>query len=234
MYHTSGRSKILFVVASISALVLLLFSLIGLLEESTGNTHIHRFHVTDHLRHAYSACQGTLYPDLCIAVVSVVPDFTSKPLLELISTILNRTMYEVTLCSANCANIEKRLRRNNTERAAINDCLELFNHTLAELTVASADLSRVSGNHHELRTFLSAAMTNQYTCLDGLDGSIGNTKNIIEKVYTTYLITSATLLQCSTKSPVSPNRNPRLSPSPEKRLPAVVIGERSETSIGSK
>ncbi|KAL4369525.1 hypothetical protein GQ457_05G001990 [Hibiscus cannabinus] len=179
MYHTSGRSKILFVVASISALVLLLLSLVGLLEKSTENTHIHRFHVADRLRNSYSACEDTLYPDLCISVVSVVPDFASKPLAELISKILNRTMYEVTLCSANCAKIEKRLKRNNTERAAINDCLELFNHTLAELTVASADLS--SGNHHELRTFLSAAMTNQYTCLDGLDGSIGNTKNIIEK-----------------------------------------------------
>ncbi|GMI98851.1 hypothetical protein like AT4G02320 [Hibiscus trionum] len=183
MYHISGRSKILFVVASISALVLLLLSLVALLEKSPGNPQIHHLHVNDHLRNVYSACDGTLYPDLCIAVISVVPNFASRPLPELISTILNRTMYEVTICSANCANIEKRLKRNNTlEYAAINDCLELLNHTLTELTVARADLSSgKSGNHLKLRTFLSAAMTNQYTCLDGLDASKGNTKNIIEK-----------------------------------------------------
>ncbi|GMJ14393.1 hypothetical protein HRI_005108500 [Hibiscus trionum] len=173
MYPISGRSKILFVVASISALVLLLLSLVALLGKSPGNTHIHHLHVNDHLRNAYSACDGTLNPNLCIAVISVVSNFASKPLLELISTILDRTMYEVTLCSANCANIEKRLKHNNTlEYAAINDCLELFNHTLTELTVAHADLSLGKlGNHHELRMFLSAAMTNQYTCLDGLDAN---------------------------------------------------------------
>lgn len=59
------------------------------------------------------------------------------------------------------------------------DCLELFDNTLAELKVALADLAperlAVPSNHHELRTFLSAAMTNQYTCLDGFgDHSKGN------------------------------------------------------------
>ncbi|KAE8700945.1 hypothetical protein F3Y22_tig00110549pilonHSYRG00006 [Hibiscus syriacus] len=190
MYHTSGRSNILLVLASTSALVLLLVLAlvpsVAVARKSPGNAPIRSLHVHDHLRDASSACEGTLYPDLCVAVVSDISDFASKSLEELISTILNRAMYEVTLSSAKCANIEKRLKRNDTlERDAFDDCIELFNLTLAELTVARACLtpgrSRVSGNRHKLGTFLSAAMTNQYTCLDGLDGSKGNAIHTIEK-----------------------------------------------------
>ncbi|OMO81987.1 Pectinesterase, catalytic [Corchorus olitorius] len=95
-------------------------------------------------------------------------------------------MYEVRLSLANCTNIERRLKSSNTlEEMAINDCLELFSFTLAELKVAMADLSpkklAVSKNYHNLQTLLSAAMTNQYTCLDGFARSKGNVRKIIKK-----------------------------------------------------
>ena len=186
MYNPSGRSKTLLVLLLlISALVLVLLSSVALLKKSPKTTQIQHFHVHNHLQIAHSACEGTLYPELCVSTISVLPDLVSKSLPELISAILNQTMYEVRLSSVNCTNIENRLKSYNTlEETAINDCLELFDNTLAELKVVLADLApkklAVLKNYHDLQTFLSAAMTNQYTCLDGLAQSKGNVRNIIK------------------------------------------------------
>ncbi|WRX11378.1 Pectinesterase [Theobroma cacao] len=186
MYIPCGRSKPLHVLLFVSTLVFVLLLSVAILKKSPKTAKIQHFHVHNHLQIAHSACQGTLYPDLCVSTISVLPDLASKSLPELISAILNQTMYEVRLASANCTNIERRFKSYNTlEERAINDCLELFDNTLAELKVALADLTpkklAVSNNYHDLQTLLSAAMTNQYTCLDGFSHSKGNIKNIIKK-----------------------------------------------------
>ncbi|TYI00359.1 hypothetical protein ES332_A11G129000v1 [Gossypium tomentosum] len=186
MYHPSARSKTLLVLLPISALVLVLLSSVALLTNSPKATQLQHLHVHNHLQIAHSACEGTLYPDLCVSTISVLPDLASKTLPELIQATLNQTMYEVRLSSANCTGIEKRIKSySKREEAAINDCLELFDDTLEELKVALADLVpkklAVSRNYHDLQTFLSAAMTNQYTCLDGFARSKGNVRNIIKK-----------------------------------------------------
>ncbi|TYH96026.1 hypothetical protein ES332_A12G149700v1 [Gossypium tomentosum] len=183
MYDPSGRSnKIILVLL----LVLVLISLIVPLEKSPETSETHHFHVNNNLQIAYTACEGTLYPDLCVATVSILPNLASRSLPDLISAILNQTMDEVRLSCANCTEIEKGLKSNTTlEWAAINDCIELFKHTLAELRVALAELNpkrvRFSRNYHKIKTFLSAAMTNQYTCLDGFHGSKGKTKYVIKE-----------------------------------------------------
>ncbi|TYI55233.1 hypothetical protein E1A91_D11G127500v1 [Gossypium mustelinum] len=186
MYHPSARSKTLLVLLPISALVLVLLSFVALPTNSPRATQLQHLHVHNHLQIAHSACEGTLYPDLCVSTISVLPDLASKSLPELIQATLNQTMYEVRLSSANCTGIEKRIKSySKREEAAINDCLELFDDTLEELKVALADLApkklAVSRNYHDLQTFLSAAMTNQYTCLDGFARSKGNVRNIIKK-----------------------------------------------------
>ncbi|XP_039048285.1 probable pectinesterase/pectinesterase inhibitor 40 [Hibiscus syriacus] len=96
-------------------------------------------------------------------------------------------MYEVRLYSANITNIGKKLRSYNTlEETAIKDCLELFDYTAAELKLVLSDLAPKrlpvsKNNKHDLQTFLSAAMTNQYTCLDGFARSDGHVRSIIKK-----------------------------------------------------
>lgn len=183
MYDLSGRSNQIILVL---LLVLVLVSLIVPLKKSPETSKTHHFNVDNNLQIAYTACEGTLYPDLCVATVSIRPNFASKALPDLISAILNQTMDQVRLACVKCTEIEKGLKSNTTlEWAAINDCIELFNHALAELKVALAELNpkrvRFSRNYHKIKTFLSAAMTNQYTCLDGFHGSKGKTKYLIKE-----------------------------------------------------
>ncbi|KAE8681630.1 Pectinesterase 2 [Hibiscus syriacus] len=178
MYNPSARYTTLLLLLPISALALVFIS-------SANATQIQHFHVHNHLQIAHSACEGTLYPDLCVSTISSLPDLTSKSLPELIQATLNQTIYEVRLSSSNCSTIEKKLKFYNAlAEAAIKDCLELFDDTLEELRVALVDLSpkklAVSKNYHDLQTLLSAAITNQYTCLDGFSRSRGNARDIIK------------------------------------------------------
>ncbi|KAK8499476.1 hypothetical protein V6N13_061006 [Hibiscus sabdariffa] len=185
MNKPSVRFKTLLVVFPISALIFALLSSVTILKKSPKTTRIQNFHVQNHnhLRAASSACEGTLYPQLCVSTIAVLPDLPSKSLPELISTILHQTMYEVRLSSANITHIGKNLKSYDTlEETAINDCLELFDYTIAQLKLVLSDLALpVSENKHDLQTFLSAAMTNQYTCLDGFSRSNGNVRSVIKK-----------------------------------------------------
>ncbi|KAL4384941.1 hypothetical protein GQ457_15G021500 [Hibiscus cannabinus] len=187
MNNPSVRFKTWLLLFPISALVLVLLSSVGVLKKSPEPTQMQHFHVHNHLQvqAASSACEGTLYPQLCVSTLSVLPDLPSKSLPDLISAILHQTMYEVRLSSANITNIGKNLISYNTlEETAINDCLELFDNTIAELKLVLSDLAPrrlpISENKHDLQTFLSAAMTNQYTCLDGFGRSNANVRSIIK------------------------------------------------------
>ncbi|KAK9040825.1 hypothetical protein V6N11_015963 [Hibiscus sabdariffa] len=182
MYNSSARFLL-----PISALVLVFLSSVGALPTKIPKaTQVQRFHAHNHLQIAHSACEGTLYPDLCVSTISTLPDLASKSVPELIQATRNRTMYEVRLSSSNCTTIVEGLKSITAlEKAAIKDCLELFDDTLEELRVALSDLApkklAVSKNYHDLQTFLSAAMTNQYTCLDGFSRTKGNIRNYIKK-----------------------------------------------------
>ncbi|KAE8672228.1 Pectinesterase 2 [Hibiscus syriacus] len=186
MNNPSVRFKTLLVLVPISALVLALLLSVIILKTIPKTTQIRHFHVQNHLQAAYSACEGTLYPELCVSTIAVVPDLPSKSLPELITAILHQTMYEVRLSSANITNIGKNLKSYNAlEETAINDCLELFDYTVAELKLVLFDLAPkrlpvFKTNKHDLQTFLSAAMTNQYTCFDGFARSDGHVRSIIK------------------------------------------------------
>jgi len=160
--------------------LLLLFSVtqFSISTRALQENHLH-FHV------ANSTCEGTLYPDLCVSTLTSFPDLTSKTIPQMICSVVNHTIYEVTLSSSNCSGLRKKLPRlNNLERRALDDCLTLFDETVEELKTTVADLSQTtigSKRHHDSQTFLSGAMTNLYTCLDGFAYSKGHVREKIEE-----------------------------------------------------
>ncbi|KAJ6790892.1 putative pectinesterase [Iris pallida] len=119
------------------------------------------------------SCDGTLYPDLCVSTLAAVPGLAAKSLPSIISSTLNRTQSSVHSSRATV----RRLRRASRgldplQRLALADCLDLLDLTVAALGRAARDLARVNASSggasvDDLKTVLSAAMTNQYTCLDG-------------------------------------------------------------------
>lgn len=127
-----------------------------------------------------STCEATLYPELCISSIATT----------LSSSSIKISVKDVIIASLNqtIANIQQNYRAiqkissnpnsipTNHEKLALQDCLQVMNDSLAELHKSSLELMdgqdqfknySVFRRKEDARTLISAAMTNQETCLDG-------------------------------------------------------------------
>jgi pectinesterase len=121
---------------------------------------------------AAAHCDGTLYPDLCLSTLATIPNLHKKPLRVVIGATCNRTETEVTDMSANCSSYLQESSLPARDRLAVSDCIELLDDTMDDLRATTSDLEqRLSTSSrpmmHEVMTVLSAAITNQQTCLEG-------------------------------------------------------------------
>ncbi|KAG1338724.1 putative Pectinesterase 3 [Cocos nucifera] len=167
----TSRAKLLFTILSIFSLFLLLLVIPIERKPSANGRRRHQLHVRSHLQQvAARHCDGTLYSDICVSTLADIPNLTSKPLPDVIAAVVNRTATYVRSSATNCSSY---LRRHGymdfRQRLALNDCLELLDQTLDDLRTAAADLTCGNNSVHvsDIQTVLSAAITNQYTCLDG-------------------------------------------------------------------
>nr|GMC53890.1 pectinesterase/pectinesterase inhibitor U1 [Ipomoea batatas] len=123
-----------------------------------------------------SSCTATLYPDLCYSAIANVSGASDKvrSQKDVIEMSLNIT---TTAVEQNYFVIEKLLktRKGLTERekTALHDCLEMIDETIDELHETEKDLEAypnkktLKQHADDLKTLVSAAITNQETCLDG-------------------------------------------------------------------
>ncbi|CAI0540081.1 unnamed protein product [Linum tenue] len=129
-------------------------------------------------RHAViaSSCSNARHPDLCYSSLAAAPVAAAQMTTQkdVIKASLNVTCAAV---QRNMAAIKKLIatRKDLTPRAraAMQDCLVTMDESLDELHVALADLDdypkqkSLYKHADDLKTLLSAAMTNQESCLDG-------------------------------------------------------------------
>ncbi|KAK4482162.1 hypothetical protein RD792_009303 [Penstemon davidsonii] len=144
-----------------------------------------KLHIYKHFQIAQSTCEGTLYPELCVSTVASFPELRRKTLPEIISATVNVTMKEVRASASNCSGLRRKLikKLHPLDLHALDDCIELFSETIAELKRVLTDLSGSKSPekyYDDLQTLLSGAMTNQFTCLDGFAYSKNNTRKFIE------------------------------------------------------
>ncbi|CAI9781094.1 unnamed protein product [Fraxinus pennsylvanica] len=180
------KSKLFLIFLSCFSLVLFtLYTLNShIITQRSSSINSTSIHIHKHIQVANTHCQGTLYPELCVSTLSTFPDLHKKSIPEVISTLVNVTAVEVRACAANATGLRRRLKKlDPIDRRALDDCLELFSDTVAELKIILSDLAKNTSaekNYLDLQTLLSAAMTNQYTCLDGFAYSKNNTRRFIQ------------------------------------------------------
>ncbi|GLU14161.1 hypothetical protein SLE2022_307470 [Rubroshorea leprosula] len=121
-----------------------------------------------------ASCSSTLYRDYCFSTITAAaPTKKLKSQKDVIEASLNITTNAV---EKNYFQIEKLLSHKGLtkrEKGALHDCLETIDDTLDELREAREDLEKypklksLTQHADDLKTLMSAAMTNQETCLDG-------------------------------------------------------------------
>ncbi|KAI3927437.1 hypothetical protein MKW92_044427 [Papaver armeniacum] len=119
-------------------------------------------------------CTRTLYPSLCFTSFSSFPPsikITSPE--RLLEFSINGTVKSV---QESRTKISLLVNGNQQEKNALNDCIEMLDQTLYELEQVSNGLKNYSvliGFRHQLysefKTLLSAAMTNENTCIQGIE-----------------------------------------------------------------
>jgi len=129
----------------------------------------------------HHACSSTLYPEFCVSSVSNFPGLSERPgPMEILKVVVKLSIAAVEKANARA----RRLSRpglDQRQRGALQDCFELFDETLDELYGTLSDLKNktfisIPQSASDLETLLSAAITNQYTCIDSFTHCKGNLK----------------------------------------------------------
>lgn len=147
------------------------------------------------------ACASTLHPSLCFAAISAVPAAkhaaTFRDVLEIG---INQSLALVSSSKSNIGDLMAAANAqalNSQVKIALNDCLEMLDQSIYELRETLAGLDRAfprppttighlrllldqggaSSSQSNIKTLLSAAMTNENTCLAGLSDLGGRDSN---------------------------------------------------------
>ncbi|XP_031496617.1 pectinesterase 2-like [Nymphaea colorata] len=133
---------------------------------------------------ARSTCSETLYRDVCVdTLTSFLEDLRRKTIPEIVARTIKHVRERVEKSSSRASWLSRKTS-SPCELMALEDCRQLFHRTLQELDATLEDLHNtnvVSSKAADVNTLLSAATTNQYTCLDGFSHCDGWVRSRIEK-----------------------------------------------------
>ncbi|CAM8926354.1 unnamed protein product [Rhodiola kirilowii] len=134
-----------------------------------------------------TSCIHASYPDICVRTLSTFPDPPTTPR-ELAQAAVKVSIAHARKLSTFLAADQEAASRKR-EKAALNDCLEQMSDSVDELQKTLSELGRLreaaAGGSFKLRmrnaeTWVSAALSDDETCLDGL-GEAGKVKEEVRK-----------------------------------------------------
>ncbi|KAE8725333.1 Plant invertase/pectin methylesterase inhibitor superfamily protein [Hibiscus syriacus] len=153
--------------------------------KSFNNTPYHHTTNTEYIR---SSCTSTTYPRLCYRSLSIyATKINTSPRLLALSALI------VTFkASKSSSRLMRKLARTHGLKprvaAAMADCIELIGDSLDELQQSIGDLVRLKRSNFQLimsdvQTWVSAALTDEDTCMDGFAGKSmnGYVKTMVRK-----------------------------------------------------
>ncbi|XP_057447114.1 probable pectinesterase/pectinesterase inhibitor 12 [Lotus japonicus] len=148
-----------------------------------------------------SFCRTTPYPEVCFnslklsISINISPNIITYLLHSLQTAISEATKLSNLFQNAGHPNIIEK------QRGAVQDCKELHQSTLSSLKRSLTGIDHQSPNSKNLvdaRSYLSAALTNKNTCLEGLDSASGTLKQVlVDSVINTYKHVSNSLSMLS-------------------------------------
>lgn len=164
-----------------------------------------------------SFCRSTPYPDVCFRSLKLSISININPnIIDFLLHSLQTALSEAGKLSTLLSTVGQHSDVIEKQRGTIQDCRELHQITVSSL---QRSISRVrSGDSQKLkdaRAFLSAALTNKVTCLEGLDSATGPSKPyLVNSIFAAYKHVSNCLSALSKQIPKRGPTNRRLLGAP--------------------
>ncbi|KAJ8767687.1 hypothetical protein K2173_018245 [Erythroxylum novogranatense] len=153
-----------------------------------------------------TSCNVTLYPKLCYRTLSYYASKIKTDPVLLANTALNVSV----MATKSTFRLTRKMSRlhglSPREAAAMQDCVEVVGDSVYELQRSMGDMGHVNGTDFEriisdIKTWVSAALTDDDTCMDGLNELVvnGYVKIIVRKhiVRIAHLTSNALAIICT-------------------------------------
>ncbi|KAK4485352.1 hypothetical protein RD792_007991 [Penstemon davidsonii] len=124
------------------------------------------------------ACSRTRYPSLCLNSLLDFPGAAAASDKDLVHITVNMTLRKFGRALYYASDISN-VNMDPLVRSAYEDCIELLDHSIDLLSRSLTSVApggATTGSTQDVLTWLSAALTNQDTCTDGLDELNGYVK----------------------------------------------------------
>ncbi|XP_022146187.1 pectinesterase inhibitor 6-like [Momordica charantia] len=130
------------------------------------------------------ACSVTRHPDLCIQSLSPFSSTAKRSPTKWARAGVAVTITEAKSVARFLGRLKRSGRMRGRDRVAVSDCVEVFEAAIDELHRSLGVLRRLSRRDFEaqigdLTTWVSAALTDEDTCIDGFEGERGKQVNLI-------------------------------------------------------
>nr|QIR83166.1 pectin methylesterase 8 [Cunninghamia lanceolata] len=131
-----------------------------------------------------TACKGAADPQLCVSTIAKLPGWPVAPPSELVNIAVKASIGLVERTSAVALSLNGSASAG-LEQSALQDCIELLDDTADQLTEALEDVvgmefDGVNFVANDVRTLLSAGLTNQDTCIEGMSNTNGLVRSQLE------------------------------------------------------
>ncbi|KAK1366664.1 PMEI domain-containing protein [Heracleum sosnowskyi] len=122
-----------------------------------------------------TSCNTTTYPSLCYKSLLPYASSIKTDYIELCSTALSVTVKAAKNTSALVTDLAQQKGLTHDEASAIKDCIENIEDTVDELQQTIKAMANLEGSDRKFqlsnaRTWASAAITDEDTCMDGFSG----------------------------------------------------------------
>ncbi|GLJ09573.1 hypothetical protein SUGI_0112120 [Cryptomeria japonica] len=150
------------------------------------------------------ACSSTLHPKLCASsLLSFGGLYSEAGPMEIVNAAVSVGILAVEKAKEQARSLS-RPGLDLRQRGALHDCMEMFDNTLDQLNDTLSDLHNTSfwsmpKHAADLETRLSAAITNQYTCLEGFHLCKGDFKQDLngQLRYVSNLVSNSLAMVCN-------------------------------------
>ncbi|KAJ7982557.1 21 kDa protein-like [Quillaja saponaria] len=120
------------------------------------------------------ACNSTTYPSVCYKFLSIYATTIRTNPLRLATLSVSLSLKAARNASVTISKMSKQKGLTRSEAAVIKDCVENIYEAIDELkdsltTIGHLDGSDIAYQMENIKTWVSAALTNENTCMDELD-----------------------------------------------------------------